>query len=235
MLSQVEKNIILSLSEYKDLKSYCDLNKFDENKVVKDSYLQGFRIEKYGLLSGNSPQVEPEIKYVEKEVVKYIDRPVEIIKEIEVIKEVEVVKEIIKEVPTPPTEIKIVEYVDREVVKEVPVEKIVEKIVNIYDNSEIDNLLKKIEELENRKPEIIEVVKEVPVEVIKEIVIEKNIQDDSKQKKLEQTLQSLKSENINKDRKIEELENKVIELEKIRKNSGAVYLRGSNLDETLYK
>jgi predicted RNase H-like nuclease (RuvC/YqgF family) len=107
--------------------------------------------------------------------------------------------------------------------------------VNIYDNSEIDNLLKKIEELENRKPEIIEVVKEVPVEVIKEIVIEKNIQDDSKQKKLEQTLQSLKSENINKDRKIEELENKVIELEKIRKNSGAVYLRGSNLDETLYK
>jgi hypothetical protein len=45
----------------------------------------------------------------------------------------------------------------------------------------------------------------------------------------------LKSENINKDRKIEELENKVMELEKIRKNSGAVYLRGSNLDETLYK
>jgi predicted RNase H-like nuclease (RuvC/YqgF family) len=128
-----------------------------------------------------------------------------------------------------------VEYVDREVVKEIPVEKIVEKIVNIYDNSEIDNLLKKIEELENRKPEIVEVVKEVPVEVIKEIVIEKNIQDDSKQKKLEQTLQSLKSENINKDRKIEELENKVMELEKIRKNSGAVYLRGSNLDETLYK
>jgi len=46
MDSQVEKNIILSSSEYKDLKSYCTLNKLDENKIVKDSYLQGFRIEK---------------------------------------------------------------------------------------------------------------------------------------------------------------------------------------------
>lgn len=228
MDSQVEKNIILSSSEYKDLKSYCALNKLDENKIVKDSYLQGFRIEKYGLLSGNSPIVEPEIKYIEKEVIKYIDRPVEVIKEIEVIKEVERIKE-------GPTEVKVIEYVDREVIREVPVEKIVEKIVNIYDNSEIDNLLKKIEVLENRKPEIVEVVKEVPVEVIKEIIIEKNIQDDSKQKKLEQTLQSLKSENINKDRKIEELESKISELEKIRKAQGAVYLRGSNLDETLYK
>jgi thioester reductase-like protein len=208
----VEKTISLSTKEYKDLKSYCDLNGLVEDEVLKSSYLQGFRIEKYGLLSSGGTVTE-------KEVIKYVDRPVEVIKEIEVIKEVPV--EIIKEVPTTPTEVKVVEYIDREVIREIPVEKIVEKIVNIYDNSEIDILLDKIKELENREPQIVE----------KEVIV----QDNNRTEMLTATLQKLKQDLGEKNKKIEELEKIITNFENYKQNSGAAFLRGSNLNDTLYK
>jgi thioester reductase-like protein len=208
----VEKKISLSTKEYKDLKSYCDLNGLVEDEVLKSSYLQGFRIEKYGLLSSGGTVTE-------KEVIKYVDRPVEVIKEIEVIKEVPV--EIIKEVPTTPTEVKIVEYIDREVIREIPVEKIVEKIVNVYDNSEINILLDKIKELENREPQIVE----------KEVIV----QDNNRTEMLTATLQKLKQDLGEKNKKIEELEKIITNFENYKQNSGAAFLRGSNLNDTLYK
>lgn len=208
----MEKTISLSTKEYKDLKSYCDLNGLVEDEVLKSSYLQGFRIEKYGLLSSGGTVTE-------KEVIKYVDRPVEVIKEIEVIKEVPV--EIIKEVPTTPTEVKVVEYIDREVIREIPVEKIVEKIVNIYDNSEIDILLDKIKELENREPQIVE----------KEVIV----QDNNRTEMLTATLQKLKQDLGEKNKKIEELEKIITNFENYKQNSGAAFLRGSNLNDTLYK
>jgi hypothetical protein len=202
----VQKNITLTQSEYWDLKSYCDLNFLDQDKVIKNSYLQGFRIEKYGLLStGTTENI--------KEVVKYVEVPVEI------------VKEIIKEVPTPPTEVKVVEYVDREVIVEVPVEKIVEKVVNICDNSQIEELLSKIQELENREPQV--------KEIIKEVVVEKEVKDDKKVEMISQTLTKLKLEIIEKNKKIEEMERVISEFDKFKQKSPAIYLRGSNLDETL--
>jgi len=200
----VEKTISLSTKEYKDLKSYCDLNGLVEDEVLKSSYLQGFRIEKYGLLSSGG-------SITEKEVIKYVDRPVDVVKEVEVI----------KEVPTPPTEVRVVEYVDREVIREVPVEKIVEKIVNIYDNSEIDILLDKIKELENREPQVVE----------KEVVV----QDNSRTEMLTQTLQKLKHDLGEKNKKIEELEKIITNFENYKQNAGAAFLRGSNLNDTLYK
>jgi uncharacterized membrane-anchored protein YjiN (DUF445 family) len=212
----VEKTISLSTKEYKDLKSYCDLNGLVEDEVLKSSYLQGFRIEKYGLLSSGGTVTE-------KEVIKYVDRPVEIIKEVEVIKEIPV--EVIKEIQLPPTEVKVVEYVDREVIKEVPVEKIVEKIVNIYDNSQIDILLNKIKELESREPQVIE--KEVTKEVI--------VQDNSRTEMLTQTLQKLKQDLGEKNKKIEELQQIISNFENYKQNAGAAFLRGSNLNDTLYK
>lgn len=200
----MEKTISLSTKEYKDLKSYCDLNGLVEDEVLKSSYLQGFRIEKYGLLSSGG-------SITEKEVIKYVDRPVDVVKEVEVI----------KEVPTPPTEVRVVEYVDREVIREVPVEKIVEKIVNIYDNSEIDILLDKIKELENREPQVVE----------KEVVV----QDNSRTEMLTQTLQKLKHDLGEKNKKIEELEKIITNFENYKQNAGAAFLRGSNLNDTLYK
>jgi hypothetical protein len=48
-------NITLELDskEYKDLTRYCELNKLVPETIVKKSYLEGFMIEKHGLL-GNT-------------------------------------------------------------------------------------------------------------------------------------------------------------------------------------
>ena len=119
MNSKVEKNIILTPQELKDLESYCKLNGFEVEKVLKDSYLQGFRIEKYGLLGKTG---EPQEKWVEKEVIveKRVEVPVEVIIEKIVVEYVEIEKEIIREVPREIVVEKIVE-----VVKEIPIEKVI--------------------------------------------------------------------------------------------------------------
>ena len=52
---------------------------------------------------------------------------------------------------------------------------------------------------------------------------------------LEQTLQTLRSDVIQKDKKIKEMEEIIESFQKYKDNVGAVYLRGSNLDEALYK
>ena len=59
----------------------------------------------------------------------------------------------------------------REIRVEVPVEKIVERIVNVIDDTKINELLLKIQQLENRPLEIVEVVKEVPVDRVVEKII----------------------------------------------------------------
>ena len=97
----MEIKINLTTNEQKDLKSYCKLNELDETEIVKKSYLEGFKIEKYGLL-GNTGGVQE--KQVVKEVI--VEKRVEI--------PVEVIKEVVK-----------IEYV------EVPVEKIVEQTIEV--------------------------------------------------------------------------------------------------------
>ena len=96
-----------------------------------------------------------------------------------------------------------------EVIKEIPVEKVVvqEKIVEI----------------------------EKPIEIIKEIVIERG--DDSKPKleALQQTVQKLKLDNIEKDKKIKEYEKTIQDIQKFQEDKKAMFLRGSNLDDNLYK
>lgn len=138
-----------------------------------------------------------------------------IIKEVikEVIVEKEVIKEIIKEVP-----------IEKEVIKEVIVEVPVEKIIDKTDYNEKESLLKRIKELESIQPQIIE----------KEIVVEK-VSDNgltSKLELLQNTLLKLKQDNNEKDRKIKEYE-KIIEDLKILQDKRAIYLKGSNLGETL--
>jgi hypothetical protein len=55
----------------------------------------------------------------------------------------------------------------REIRVEVPVEKIVERIVTVTDDTKINELLLKIQQLENKPPETVEVVKEVEKVVTK--------------------------------------------------------------------
>ena len=130
--------------------------------------------------------------------------------EIEVIKEirVEVPVEVVKYVEVPVEiikEIEVIQYVDREVIKEVPVEIITEKIVNV--------------------------IQEVPVPNIDKIGDEPEPND--KAKLLQETLQKLRKELSLKNERIEELEKINKQLESVRVEQGAVYLKGSNIKETL--
>ena len=213
----------LSSSEYKDLTSYCKLNNLNPDLIVKKSYLEGFRIEKYGLLSGSGGTIEKEVI---KEVIKYVEVPVveekEVVRieyvEIEKPVEVEKIVEVIKEVP-----------VDRVVIKEMPIETVVTKIEYICDNSETNKLLLKIQELENRPPET--------VEIIKEVIVEKETTDNSLKPKLDalqNTVQKLKQDNIDKDKLIREYEQTIKDIQVHQQGTKALYLRGSNLDEKLY-
>ena len=226
-------NLELTSGEHKDLLSYCKLNNVDPETILKSSYLEGFRIEKYGLLSGSGNTIEKEVI---KEIIKYVEVPVVEEKEIVKIEYVEVIKEILNS----PTEIEVVKYIDREVIKEIKVEVPVEKIVYIYDKKEeevvtnLDNICDKPEPIIIEK--IVEVIKEVIVEkeVIKEVIIEGN---DSKLKpkleSLQNTVQKLKLDNIEKDRTIKEYEKTIQDIQKFNEGTKAMYLKGSNLDNKL--
>ena len=255
----MEYKLNISSTENKDLISYCNLNDLRISEVIKKSYLEGFNIERYGLLNTGGIRE----KQVEKEVIveKRVEIPVEVIKEVVRIEYVEVEKpiEVIKEV----TVDRIVEKVV-EVIKEVPVEKIVyvtdqeemnskifqkeqefeeqrqifstktQELENIFHN-EKKELLLKIQELETKRPEVKEIIREV--EVIKEIVIEKEGDSSLKPKleALQSTVQKLKQDNIEKDKKIREYEQTIQDIQKFQEEKKAMFLRGSNLDDKLYK
>ena len=239
----------LSNAEHKDLVDYCNLNDLLISSVVKDSFTAGYNIEKYGLL--NTDQEVKEVEVI-KEVTKYIEveKPVEVIKEVivELIKEVPVerivekIVEVIKEVP-------VEKVVIQEIIREIPVEVVVTKTEYISDNTQINELLLKIQQLEDTPPRIVEVIKEVPVDrvviqekpveviVEKEVIreVEKTVVDNSKSQMLQDTLQKIRGEGIEKDKRIKELEKQIDDIKQMDLQRGAVYLRGSNLNDTLYK
>jgi hypothetical protein len=298
-------NVTLELdsNQYKDLTRYCELNKFIPEEIVKKSYLEGFMIEKYGLL-GNTGGVQE--KEVIKEVVleKRVEIPVEVIKEVVKVEYVEVpvekvvtvekpverLVEVIKEVPVERVVEKIVEVtkeipvekvVIKEVVKEVPVEVVVTKTEYVSDDTQTNELLLKIQQLETEKQEfstklteaegkveifstkttdmenifqdkmskkdgeldelrhsLDELLAKPPVEKIVEVVVEREITDNSSKSKLEalqNTLAKVRQETLDKDKKIKELEQTIQEIQKFQDNKQAVYLKGSNLDDKLYK
>jgi hypothetical protein len=269
----MEVKLNLSNSEHKDLVSFCNLNDLLVSQVVKDSFTTGFNIERYGLLNAGNEVKEKEvikevIKYVEvpvveeKEVIKieYVEVPVEKIVTKEVI--VEKIVEVIKEVPVDRVVEKIVEItkeipvekvVIKEVIKEIPIEKIITKTEYVSDDTQINELLLKIQQLEDTPPKVVEVIKEVPVdrvviqekiveiikevpvEVIKEVIVEKETGgvDKSKLDALQATVQKIRADNLEKDRLIKEYEKTIQDIQKFQENKQAVYLSGSNLNKTL--
>jgi hypothetical protein len=268
----------LDSGQYKDLTRYCELNKLVPEDIVKKSYLEGFMIEKYGLLGKTVNEGE---KHLIKEVIveKRVETPVEVIKEVVKVEYVEVPVEVIKEV----TVEKLVEVikevpVDKVVIKEIIKEVPVEKIVTIYDNSSENELLLKIQQLEqefstktteigtikqefstittenenifhykmSKKDEELDELRRTldehlakpPVEKIVEVVVEKETTDNSSKSKLDalqNTLAKVRQETLEKDKKIKELEQTIQEIQKFQDNKQAVYLKGSNLDDKLYK
>ena len=217
----------LTTSQLKSVQEYCKLNNIEDvDKFISKCFTNGLNIEKYGLLGDDSGKTGiVSEKQVEIEVIREIrvEVPVEVIKEVEVIREV--IKEIVKEVPVETIkEVEVIKYVDREVKVEVPV-PIIDKI---GDETQITELLLKIQQLENRPPEIIETIKEVQVEKIVEVE-----KPNDKTLLLQETLQTLKKELSLKNTRIEDLEEKNKQLESNKNSQGAVYLKGSNLNEMM--
>jgi hypothetical protein len=212
----------IDIKNTKEIYDFCLLNKImDIDGFINKCFKKGFNLEKYGIIG----EVDNEVKEIIVE--KRVEVPVEVI--------VEKIVEIIKEVPTPPTEVEVIKYVDREVIKEIKVEVPVEKIVYIYDKkeensvpnidkigdkNEINELLLKIQQLENQEP------------IIKEVIIEVEKSND-KTLLLQETLNKLRKELTEKNSKITELEGTIKQLEQLNINQGAVYMKGSNLTKNI--
>ena len=137
--------------------------------------------------------------------------------------------------------------VEIEVIREIRVEVPVEVIKEVYitDDKELERLKKLVEiysmDQFNANEEIIELIKknkslekqlmEVPVPNIDEIGDKPEPND--KVKLLQETLQKLRKELSLKNERIDELEKINKQLESIRVEQGAVYLKGSNISETM--
>ena len=227
--SKIFNNTILD-----SVQKYCELNKIDDiDGFIRKCFDSGFNIEKYGLLGKTLNEGEKDLK---TSGVQEKRAEIEVIREIRVEVPVEVIKEIEK-------------------IVEVPVEKVVTKIEYISDKNtenELGGIITKLEENIFQLNQDLE--KERQIFSTKTTELENNFQnemskkdqeldelrrsldiklDDSKTKMLQDTLQKLRSEMSKKDEKIKELERINQELENTKQPLKGVFMRGSNLNDTL--
>jgi len=235
---------------------------FCESKEIKDvdnfiylCFKQGFDIRKYGLLEKTLNEGEKDLKtggieekQVEIEVIREIrvEVPVEVIKEVEKIVEVPV--EVIKEVP-------VEKVVIQEVIKEVPIDRVVEKIIQTSDDTQINELLSKIEQLNGEisiKTAEIDRIKgefSTKMEEMENIFQNKMSKKDEeldelrhkldipvtndKVNMLQETLQKLRGELQEKNLQINNLQKINNDLQGMVSNRQGTYLRSSNLRDRL--
>jgi hypothetical protein len=194
-----------------EIKMFCELNKIEDiDSFIMNCLKGGFAIEKFGITP-----IKAGKEVVEKEVIKEVEKIVEVIKEVPVEKIVNVIKE-------------------------VPVEKIIEKEVYVTDDIEINELSQKKRQLEKdidiKNKEIVKaqnnnlllkgkiktleaIIKESPKEVIKE--------DKTKIISLQNEIKTLKD-------KIEECEDVLNHFSRF-SGSKATHLKSSRLNDDLYK
>jgi hypothetical protein len=203
--------IKLTSTQLKSVQEYCKLNNIEDvDKFITKCYTEGFNIKKYGLLGDDSEKIGGiEEKQVEIEVIREIRVEVPV----EVVKYVEVPVEIIKEV-------EVIKYVEKEVIKEVPVEIIKEKIVNVIQEVPVSNLVYIYDKKDEEVVPNIDKIGDEPKSNDKVLL-------------LQETLQKLRKELTEKNSRITELEEINKQLESIKVSQGAVFLKGSNLNETM--
>jgi predicted nucleic acid-binding Zn-ribbon protein len=235
------------IKNFKEVYDFCYLNQImDVNSFIDECFKQGFDIKKYGLLGKTLNEGEKDLKtgiVGEKQVEIEVIREIRVEVPVEVIREVEKIVEIIKEIE-----------VIKEVTVEVPVEKIVTKIEYISDKTSENELLLKIQQLEDN---IFHLNDEIDTEKQKfstkttemENIFQNEMSkkdneldelrrnldipvEDNRLTMLSDTLQKLKKEIIDKDKKIEELSTKINILEN-NINKGAVFMKASNISQNL--
>jgi predicted RNase H-like nuclease (RuvC/YqgF family) len=218
------------------LSAYCSANNIDDiDDFIYKCFKQGFDIKKYGLLGKTLNEGEKHLKTggIEEKQVE-----IEVIREIRVEVPVEVIKEVEK-------------------IVEVPVEIVVEKIIQTSDDTQINELLSKIEQLNGEIS-----IKCVEIDNIRQEFSTKteemeNIFQNKMSKKdgeldelrhnldipvtndklnmLQQTIQNLNSEIRDLKKKNEELEKKLLEQPKESDFKSARFHGSSNLNDGLYK
>jgi hypothetical protein len=211
---------IFNKQTLKSLNNYCEINKIEDvDGFIKKCFESGFNIERYGLL-------EKTLNEGEKQVIN----------EIIVEKRVEVPVEIIKEV-----------IVEKEIIKEVPIEvvKEIEKIITITNNDELEEKIfqlnsdleserkifsTKTEEMENFFQKEMS-KKDEELDELRRTLDEKL--DNTNEKMLQETLQKLRKEILDKNEKIKELERINKDLENTKQPMKGFFMRGSNLNDTL--
>ena len=209
------------------LSAYCSANNIDDiDDFIYKCFKQGFDIRKYGLLEKTLNEGEKDLKTsgIEEKQV-----------------EIEVIKEIRVEVPV-------------EVIKEVEIIKEVEKIIYTSDDTQLNELLSKIEQLNGeisiKTTEIDRIRQEFSIKTeemdnfFQNKMSKKDEELDELRQKLDilvtnnrvnmlqETLQNLRSELQQKNEQIKELEK--INRELINGNQNQGYLmRGSNLNRRI--
>ena len=189
---------------------------FCESQEIKDvdnfmylCFKQGFDIKRYGLLGKTLNVGEKDLKIGG-------EQEKQVIKEVIVEKRVEIPVEVIKEVE------KIVE-----VIKEVPIERVVEKEVYITDNTQVNELLLKIQELENgmsKKNEELYELRQI-------LDISKQNDGGDKVKLLQETIANLNTEIRSLKKQIKELENKTFQQPQSGEYVKARFHGSSNLND----
>ena len=219
--------------------AYCSANNIENvDDFVYKCFKQGFDIEKYGFLGKTLNEGEKDLKtggIEEKQVIKEIivekrvEVPVEVIREVE--KLVEVPVEVIKEIP-------VEKIVIQEVIKEVPIDRVIEKEIYITDDTQVNELLLKIQQLEQEistKTTEIDTIRQEFSTKTQEM--ENNFQntDNNKLQMLQQTITNLNVEIRDLKTKNKELENKLLEQPKESDFTQARFHGSSNLNDRLYK
>ena len=214
--------------------AFCDAQEIkDVDNFIYLCFKKGFDIRKYGLLGKTLNEGEKDLI---KEVIveKRVEIPVEVIKEVEkiveIIKEVEVPVEIIKEVEKiveVTKEIPVEKVVIQEVIKEVPIERVVEKEIYITDDTQVNELLLKIQELENgmsKKNEELYELRQI-------LDISKQNDGGDKVKLLQETIANLNTEIRSLKKQIKELENKTFQQPQSGEYVKARFHGSSNLND----
>ena len=219
--------------------AYCSANNIENvDDFVYKCFKQGFDIEKYGFLGKTLNEGEKDLKtggIEEKQVIKEIivekrvEVPVEVIREVE--KLVEVPVEVIKEIP-------VEKVIIQEVIKEVPIDRVIEKEIYITDDTQVNELLLKIQQLEQEistKTTEIDTIRQEFSTKTQEM--ENNFQntDNNKLQMLQQTITNLNVEIRDLKTKNKELENKLLEQPKESDFTQARFHGSSNLNDRLYK
>ena len=226
------------------LSAYCSANSIDDiDDFIYKCFKQGFDIKKYGLLGKTLNEGEKHLKTggIEEKQVE-----IEVIREIRVEVPVEVIKEVEKIVEVP---------VEKVIIKEVPVDRVVEKIIQTSDDTQINELLSKIEQLNGeisiKCVEIDNIRQEfsTKTEEMENIFQNKMSKKDeeldelrrnldipvtnNKLNMLQDTLQNLRNDLSLKNDKINELEKINQELQKTANLQNAIYMKGSNLNSRI--